>query len=500
MEEFSLFETNGTVNQELVITYTPNSSVLKYTYEILKDGENIGTYTISSNKSSDIQLFETGKYEILVTKYDKLGKQEVISSGIYSLDLSSPIILAESVLSVEKLKKGQTYTVEELGITATDNIDKEIVVTCDFEHVDFSSLGIQKLTCQAEDTAGNVTTKNINLNVVRGTQQYLLVAQFGLALILLILLFILSRFVKSLKYEKLMIQYSLNPITDRKVSIEDKIMAWYKEVNRSFSSMLEKSTFIKKYSRKYKKYLVIYNHSFEDEIQFVATKILVGFVFILIAILSKIIQYKMFYLYEIVIPFLFGFFLPDLLFTSKYLLYRSKLENDLLQSITIMNNAFKSGRSITQAIELVASELNGPMALEFAKMAMELNFGLSVEVVFERLSERVQLEEVSYLTASLAVLNKTGGNIIKVFSSIESNLFNKKRLKLELASLTGSSKIIAYILYIVPFLFILFISLISPGYFDPFYKTTIGIILMIFMIFIYIGYVWCVQKIMKVRM
>ena len=36
---------------------------------------------------------------------------------------------------------------------------------------------------------------------------------------------------------------------------------------------------------------------------------------------------------------------------------RSQIENDLLQAIIIMNNAFKSGRSITQAIELVTKEL-----------------------------------------------------------------------------------------------------------------------------------------------
>lgn len=500
MEEFSLFETNGTVNKELVITYTPSSSVSKYTYEITKDGENNGTYTISSNKPSDIQLFETGKYEITVTKYDKYGKPTVISSGIYSLDLEAPTILVDSVLSVEQLKNGESYTMEELGITATDNLDGKVNVTCDFDHIDFNSLGIQKLTCQTADTAGNVTTKEINLNVVRGTQQYLLAVQLGVIAALIIILFVLSRFVKSLKYEKLMIQYSLNPITDRKISIEDKLMNWYKKINHRFSDMLEKSEFLKKYSKKYKKYLVIYNRTYEKEIQFVATKMLVGLVFIVIAVFSKMIQYKMLHSYEIIVPFLFGFFLPDLLYTYKYLMHRKLLENDLLQAITIMNNAFKSGRSITQAVELVAHELKGPIALEFSKMAMELNFGLSVDIVFERLSERIQLEEVSYLTASLTVLNKTGGNIIKVFSSIENNLFNKKRLKLELASLTGSSKIIAYILYIVPFLFILFISLISPGYFDPFYKTTIGIILMVLMIFIYIGYVWCVQKIMKVRM
>ena len=204
--------------------------------------------------------------------------------------------------------------------------------------------------------------------------------------------------------------------------------------------------------------------------------------------------------YECIIPFIFGFYLSDIIYISKYKMYRNKLENDLLQAITVMNNAFKSGRSITQAVELVSTELEGPIALEFKKIYMELNFGLEIDVVFDRFYKRVKLDEIAYLTASLSVLNRTGGNIIKVFSSIEENLFNKKKLKLELASLTGTSKIIVTVLYLVPAFFILFISLVNPGYFEPFYTTTIGFIFMGIILILYLIYIFMVNKIMKVRM
>ena len=115
-------------------------------------------------------------------------------------------------------------------------------------------------------------------------------------------------------------------------------------------------------------------------------------------------------------------------------------------------------------------------------------------------AERVQLEEITYLTASLTILNKTGGNIIKVFSSIEKSLFNKKKLKLELASLTGSSKIVVIALFLVPILFIVFVSILNPTYFVPLYTTKMGIVLMIIMILMYLVYIYFVRKIMKVRM
>lgn len=102
------------------------------------------------------------------------------------------------------------------------------------------------------------------------------------------------------------------------------------------------------------------------------------------------------------------------------------------------------------------------------------------------------------MTASLTILNKTGGNITKVFDAIEKTLFNKKKLRLELKSLTGSSKIIVYVLFAVPFMFVLFVSIINPSYFMPFVTTKLGVILLIGMIIYYIIFIIFVRKIMKV--
>ena len=72
------------------------------------------------------------------------------------------------------------------------------------------------------------------------------------------------------------------------------------------------------------------------------------------------------------------------------------------------------------------------------------------------------------------------------------------KLRLELASLTSGSKIVVGVLLGMPFLFVLVISIINPGYFMPFFNTNIGLILLIFMLIYYIIFVVVVRKIMKV--
>ena len=108
---------------------------------------------------------------------------------------------------------------------------------------------------------------------------------------------------------------------------------------------------------------------------------------------------------------------------------------------------------------------------------MEINLGLDIEVAFKRFASRIKLEEAVYLTSSLSILNKTGGNIIKVFDSIEKTIFNRKKLEQEFKALTSSSKLIMYVLTIVPIAFVLFISLINKDYFSVLFNNSLGIIL-----------------------
>ena len=61
-----------------------------------------------------------------------------------------------------------------------------------------------------------------------------------------------------------------------------------------------------------------------------------------------------------------------------------------------------------------------------------MTYGLSIEVVFERFYNRVKLDDAKYIASSLTLLNKTGGNIVKVFGTREKSFFSKKKRKQEM--------------------------------------------------------------------
>ena len=483
---FNIYNTSKPTNKDLVVVFSPEKNIKTYEISVFKDNNLLNTETGTKEKS--IIFKEDGTYQIKVKTIDNNNNESDIISGQYIVDKTSPIItVSNNDVEIKDIK-----TIPTNIATATDNysgdITKDIKQTVDKDK--------QIITYTVSDEAGNTISQNINYHLPPVSFS-LYAAQITIVVIIALIIYLISKFSKTLKISKRIDPYVIQAKNNKHLSLIDTLIKVYQAKLKKWEKSFEKSIITQKYSNYLKKYATI-SYIYENGTQIFISKIIIGFSFVLIAFFAKVIQFKLLSVYELTLPFLVGFFLLDVIYFIKNKAYQNKLENDLLSAIIIMNNAFKSGRSIVQAIDIVSKEMEGQIAKEFEKMSLELSYGLEIDAVFKRFANRIKLDEVNYLTASLTILNKTGGNIIEVFSSIEKTMFNKKKLKLELKSLTSSSRLIVYVLFVVPFLFILFISIISPGYFSPFVTTNLGRILSLIMFIYYLIFIYAVRKIMKV--
>lgn len=326
-----------------------------------------------------------------------------------------------------------------------------------------------------------------------------LIVQIISIIALLILIVLLLRQSKSIKYEKRIDRFALLPLHNEEKSFFDKISDLLWKTVRFTSKFLNKSEVLKKYADKYERHITYEERKSKTGIDYISIKFLLGFFIVFLSVFTMMFQYTKFSLAVILVIFLIGFFLPDIFLNIEFRKKRQKIEEDLLKAIIIMNNAFKSGRNIMQAIEIVKNELDGSISDEFQKIYIDINYGLSLEVVFNRFYERVKLEDVKYITSSLSLLNRTGGNIVKVFSMIEKTFFDKKKLRNELNSMTASSTFVYRLLISLPFVFAAIIVVLNPGYFKIMYTTTIGIIVSLLIIILYVLYVLVIKKVMKVK-
>ena len=324
---------------------------------------------------------------------------------------------------------------------------------------------------------------------------------FVIQLILLYLIALIFYYLMLLS-RKLKIADRLNRYTILKKSKESKFFddffSLYDDLIKYISKFLYKIKIFNNYSLKYQKYISKEEKDYVDKMDFISKKVLLSLTYLIIVIYFDMIKRVPITLIQVLFATLFGFFTLDLFLISTAKFLRKEQEDELLTAITIMNNSFKSGRSIMQSIKLVASELDSPLGLEFRKMYVDLTYGLSLDVVFKRFESRVKLDGVKYITASLSILNETGGDIVKVFESVEKTFFNNKKLRDELNNLTVSSKLIYYILLFIPVIFTILIFILDSTYFYPLFTSTIGYFVILACIVLYVTYIIVIKRIMKV--
>ena len=367
-------------NEDIVVTYTPSSNVINYSYTIIKDNVKNNTVNVNTSEPINILLNETGSYKIEITTTDYYGRTNLITSGEYNIDKEAPVINIKN--KTYKIKTNGEINVLD-GVSASDIVDGDLtsLVTTNLDTLDLSKEGIKKLEYNVSDKAGNTTTSTAYITVVHDNTNLIRLGQIGVVIIILGIILFLMKYIRSIKYEKRFSKYTINSSKNKSISLFDNLYNQYIDFINKMSKVLSKSEFIKRRAKRYVKYSVLYSNEDENNMKFMSKKIIVGFIFIIVAILTKLVQSMILSSLEMLIPFIIGFYTLDIIYIYKYSRYKKKIENDLADAITLMNNAFKAGRSITQSVDLVARELDGPISKEFAKISMELSFGLDVEVL-----------------------------------------------------------------------------------------------------------------------
>lgn len=332
------------------------------------------------------------------------------------------------------------------------------------------------------------------------TKYYLyLIAIFSLFIILFVVSFYLIRLSIMLNKQKRLIKFSITTNDLDQKTIFEKLEDLYGSIIRKISKVLKRSKFLVKYSKKYNKYIFLDSFYLKEGIDLISNKIIFGIFFVAITVTIDILRLKTVTLFQIIASFLVGYLIINIYVFIKRKKEEKQIQNDLLKAVSIMNNAFKSGRSIMQAVDIVSSELDGAISNEFKKIYLDLSYGLDLNVVFKRFADRVKNDEIKYMSASLTILNKTGGNIVKVFNSIEKGFFDRKKLKDELDSSLALSNMVYKVLVCLPILMILIIYVLNPTYFNPLFTTIIGRIIIVISIIIYISYIIIVKKITNLK-
>ena len=172
---------------------------------------------------------------------------------------------------------------------------------------------------------------------------------------------------------------------------------------------------------------------------------------------------------------------PMLLAPSLLLIYlrnrrRQKFNSQLVDALSTMGNALKSGFSIMQAISHVVENGENPLAQEFDTFLHQTQVGVSFSDALQHLDQRVGSEDLTLVIAAIETARKTGGNLTEIFEKIGSTIRERIRIETRIQTLTAQGRLQGIIVGNMPLAIGIVLSFLQPGLFKPFITSMAGII------------------------
>ncbi|HAJ37739.1 MAG TPA: secretion system protein F [Chloroflexi bacterium] len=149
---------------------------------------------------------------------------------------------------------------------------------------------------------------------------------------------------------------------------------------------------------------------------------------------------------------------------------RIAFTNQLPDVLTLLVGSLRAGYGLSQAIELVAREIPEPASKEFQRVTRAMSLGLPMQKALEGMAERIQSDDLDLMVTAISVQYEMGGNLSSVLENIGDTIRQRVRVLREVRVLTAQQRMTGNILAGMPVLLAIAFSILSPGYFDPFFE------------------------------
>jgi tight adherence protein B len=147
----------------------------------------------------------------------------------------------------------------------------------------------------------------------------------------------------------------------------------------------------------------------------------------------------------------------------------NKFTSNFPDAIELMVRGLRSGLPITETLGIVASEIVGPVGVEFRMVTDKMKIGRTMESALQDTADRLGTPEFQFFVITLAIQRETGGNLAETLSNLADVLRKRGQMKLKIRAMSSESKASAYIVGALPFIVFTLVWLINPQYMQNFF-------------------------------
>ncbi|HUE78343.1 MAG TPA: type II secretion system F family protein [Sphingomicrobium sp.] len=164
-----------------------------------------------------------------------------------------------------------------------------------------------------------------------------------------------------------------------------------------------------------------------------------------------------------------GFGLPHFVIGKMIKRRVAKFNSNFPDAIELMVRGLRSGLPITETLGIVASEIQGPVGIEFRMVADKMKIGRTMEAALQETADRLGTAEFQFFVITLAIQRETGGNLAETLSNLADVLRKRAQMKLKIRAMSSESKASAYIVGSLPFVVFGLVYMMNPTYMGGFF-------------------------------
>ena len=138
--------------------------------------------------------------------------------------------------------------------------------------------------------------------------------------------------------------------------------------------------------------------------------------------------------------------------------------NALPDAIDMMARALRAGHSLSSAIEVLSEQAGEAVAVEFAVVFRQQNFGLPLRDALLQMADRVLSKDLRFLVTAMLVQKETGGNLTEILDRATHVIRERIRIEGEVRVHTAQGRLTGWILSLLPFVMLFLLNLVNPGY------------------------------------
>jgi tight adherence protein B len=184
-------------------------------------------------------------------------------------------------------------------------------------------------------------------------------------------------------------------------------------------------------------------------------------------------------LVSLLAAFAAGFGLPRWILTRMTKRRQAKFLMEFANSIDIIVRGIKSGLPLSDCLQVIAAESPEPVRSEFIDLVEQQKIGVPLSRAFERMFERMPLQEVSFFAIVIAIQSQTGGNLAEALSNLAQVLRDRYRLQAKVKAFSAEAKTSAIIIGALPPCVMLLVFLTSPDYISLLWKEKMGNVMLV---------------------